>query len=1190
MNPIASILFALTSTLAQLPQSPDPKPVPVIGAVVDDSGRPVAGAEIWLTDALPPDLGRRFGMELWWAVLSGPGEGTSPILLHARTGADGQFSLEVPAEAVARRSAPPLVVWAATTGRDPRVASRRLPRVVLADDPPVRIELGTAARADFTILTLDRRPVAGARVAPTRWGELPIPEPLGQVLAADADANGRVAIGGLEHSALSQLRIEASGFGTQILEIPDPRFRIPDSEMPKGVGDSTEVVLAAGGRVSGRLIAPDKGAIRGVSVRATSQAGGYAGSGKGGSADVACDEQGRFEIPAIAAGRLSLRLEFDPAKDPPWRGEVPGGLIVRAGLATEVTIPMRQTIKVRGTVREKGTNRPIPGVKIALNGHHGGDRFVLTDATGRFAGRILRDVSQPYGWPLRFATPLFQPADMMEAPQRMPQAEMTELDLPPTELRRGADVRGDVRGEDSRPIAGAEVEGIWYSSQGAAQSALARTDRSGGFVLHGIDPIAELNLTAWDGFAASPVVAGRAAAAEQGPIALTLSPKGTAPLAGRVVDAAGRPIAGAAVRLWRQLRFKNGRIVLADPIAAGDGGFVLHPGADGRFRARGRFPAAGEYYVEATAPGRLSARSAAVPIARESDKPSVLVLRRVRTAEGRVVDRQGRPIAGAVVRQSGDGPMPTEAVTDDDGRFHLPGVIEGSALIFVEKASFRPSLQPADDGPKPVEVVLAQTDKPPVIAYRTLPPVLPVAEEKALAHRLVEPLVADVLAHGDDVGKCQLLSAAAEIDPQATIGWLDEVKFADPLYGDEVRGNLAKSLARESLDEATTLLEASTSANARAYGYAGLVDTVPNLTRERRRAFLDQALLNSRRVTPLLHRFNVVGQIADKLIDLGDAERARAALREVQDLAGNLRQGDVNTKHCLLYIAAALSRLDSPAALKIVGDQEELARKTESGDRSRIYGRFYCRIAHRLADRSPDVAEKLLDHVSIRSWSDRDLAAVCYRMAPRDLARARQIAATRISPDTPTWRPYAFGLMAQAIAATDRAGAVRLLDEAFDDLARLAVAEPENREPGAAVVAGSLLPVVEQVEPERLAEFLGRAILMRRDRGDQTDSGEYGLTRTTTLLAMLVARYDRGVAARILQPELDRIGSNHGYFGADYLTPNTLAALALIDPARAVAMVEALPDDPAPATDPEATKSQARQSVARVLALHGDDR
>ncbi len=100
---------------------------------------------------------------------------------------------------------------------------------------------------------------------------------------------------------------------------------------------------------------------------------------------------------------------------------------------------------------------------------------------------------------------------------------------------------------------------------------LAHTDRAGGFVLHGIDPIAELNLTAWDGFAGAGVVTVRAAAAEERPIALSLSPRNTVPVGGRVVNAGGRPIAGAAVRLRAQLRGKDGRVILDDAVAARDG-------------------------------------------------------------------------------------------------------------------------------------------------------------------------------------------------------------------------------------------------------------------------------------------------------------------------------------------------------------------------------------------------------------------------------------------------------------------------------------------------------------------------------------------------------------------------------------------------------------------------------------------
>ena len=144
--------------------------------------------------------------------------------------------------------------------------------------------------------------------------------------------------------------------------------------------------------------------------------------------------------------------------------------------------------------------------------------------------------------------------------------------------------------------------------------------------------------------------------------------------------------------------------------------------------------------------------------------------------------------------------------------------------------------------------------------------------------------------------------------------------------------------------------------------------------------------------------------------------------------------------------------------------------------------------------------------------------------------------------------------------------------------------------PGVVEVAAGLLPIVEQVEPDRLAEFLGRTLALRPARGDQTDSDEAGRAGTMAALAMMVARYDRRLAARLLEPELHRIGSRRDSFGMDYVTWRLLAALALIDPRRAVEQVEALPDDPAPGTDPNATKNQARIYVAKLLALHGADR
>ncbi len=135
-----------------------------------------------------------------------------------------------------------------------------------------------------------------------------------------------------------------------------------------------------------------------------------------------------------------------------------------------------------------------------------------------------------------------------------------------------------------------------------------------------------------------------------------------------------------------------------------------------------------------------------------------------------------------------------------------------------------------------------------------------------------------------------------------------------------------------------------------------------------------------------------------------------------------------------------------------------------------------------------------------------------------------------------------------------------------------------------------MLPIVEQIEPDRLAEFLARTLALRPAQGDPTGHEGNATASSTAALAMMIARYDRALAARLLEPELRNTGSHVMSFGSDDTAFRVLAALAVIDPKRAVEQVEALPDDPAPGTEPWATKNRVRVSVARVLAFHGADR
>ena len=346
----ASALILSCLLLSTGPTSTDPKPVLITGVVVERSGQPAAGADVWLVEALTADQDQRFGMEVIWSGPARPSEGTIPVLVHGHADGAGRFTLELSSEIVARRVPPLAVIWAATARPHPRLASRLLPRIGLAAEPPVRLELASPLRTQITVLDPAQIPFARARIVPSRASDVPVPEALGLALSATTDANGRAVISGL---VPDEIRVDAPGFGTQTLTIPGSRMpdtKAPDSKIQGDTDRVMTVTLARVGRVVGRLAAPGNEPIKGAIVRAATQVGGYAGSGQAGSAEVGCDEEGRFNIPAIAAGPLTLTLLFDREHGTPLRGEPPQKLLVNADRATEVTIPLRPTIKVRESI------------------------------------------------------------------------------------------------------------------------------------------------------------------------------------------------------------------------------------------------------------------------------------------------------------------------------------------------------------------------------------------------------------------------------------------------------------------------------------------------------------------------------------------------------------------------------------------------------------------------------------------------------------------------------------------------------------------------------------------------------------------------------------------------------------------------------------------------------------------------
>ncbi len=966
----AFTLFFSIAISAQLAPSADPRPIPITGVVVDPAGKPAADVAVWLIDGLSPRAFRRFGDEFFLEPYTRRGEGLPPVRLQTRTDPGGKFALDLPAEFAACRWQSPLALVAIKPGL--RAGLRRLHVPPSLEHSAVKMVLEAPAGTEIQVLDPEGKPVAGTNVFPSALDDVPIPDALGRQLGGTCDCQGRVVLPLVPRSLLREILIDAPGFGWQ-------RIRI-DRE------DATILRLAPVGRLMGRLVAPANEPIRGVTVRAATLVGGFEGSGQGGEAEVACDPSGRFEIPAIAAGMLTLDLIFDPRTGTGLRTEPYHGIILAAGTTTELTIPLRPTVRITGSFREQGTGRPISGVLVALNGMFGGDHFAVTDGEGKYQGFITRENFQPYGWPIRIPAPFFQPSDLKDISQRMPPPGTDVLVVPPIDLPRGVDVPGTVVDESGRTVADSLVEATWSHGSGRVQFAAATTDRQGRFVLSGVDPVAELSLKASQGDSrASGEVTVRAEAVLSRPLTLRIRPERNSPLRGRVLDPSGQPIPGATVRIWRLAREKNLRVVDLEPILSTDGRVVVRTDAEGRYEAPRQVTLPDEFFAEASAPGRLSDRSRAVKLVRKGDELPAVVLRRIRAISGLVVDRQGRPVPGASVQQAGDGPMPTATNTDEQGQFELSGVLEGPPILLVRKVGYRTEPHLMQSSIQPFKIALTRDDEPPVSTYKTLPSPLPADEEKALARRLVRPLVERVLKEGKDQDRSRLLRNLAEIDPAWTLELLDKDAINDPEEQVSLRNRAAVVLARESPDDAATLVETLPDPERRAQAYVELAGAMRTRDPVRARRLVEQAIVNNRATTAPRPRIFAEISIIQALIDLNDTARAQVLVGEVRKLMqSGLEERFRSTS--LLSLMPSLAPLDPAGALTEFEQWKRQAARDRPGQSGSDFDYLTGQMALALADRSPADAEKLMRSLPFQRIrvSNDDILKVCFRMAAKD--------------------------------------------------------------------------------------------------------------------------------------------------------------------------------------------------------------
>ncbi len=354
-----------------------------------------------------------------------------------------------------------------------------------------------------------------------------------------------------------------------------------------------------------------------------------------------------------------------------------------------------------------------------------------------------------------------------------------------------------------------------------------------------------------------------------------------------------------------------------------------------------------------------------------------LILRRVRTVSGRVLDRSGRGVPGAIVRQSGDGPERTRAVTDAQGHFSVSGVLEGRFFLFVDKPGYRPSWKLAGPSGTGIDLTIAREDEPGPEPLRYRPPALPRPEELALLHRLFDPYADRVLKQGGPKVRSWFFPVLTRIDPDRALELINAGGVARSR--DYERRDLALQRVAAAPDEAAAIVEAIENPDARARAEVSVAAALPAAQRARKLELLTQALVNARAVAEPADRAMNFANIGESLLDLGDTERAGNVLREGQALADKLPKAG-RAAFARRTVAEELAPIDLAGALALLEGMED----------DREHELALGHIAHELAARVPAEAERVLGMMRDRwpRFRDDDAQRVCYRMAAVDADRA----------------------------------------------------------------------------------------------------------------------------------------------------------------------------------------------------------
>lgn len=664
------------------------------GQVVDDAGKPIAGAVV---EAEPFEMVALKGQTRLQKQLLDWEDGQA-ALGEARTesAADGTFvlgSLSPGAHAL----------WA-THGQYLAGDALDAP----AGESQVVLTLRRGASVRGRLVDVDLRPVGGVlvKLTPARltevhriydWSGSEVEAVEAKARDARSAQDGRFQVDGLEPRAY-ELAAAAGKLAPLFREVEVP---------PDGI-DLGDVELSAPLDVSGVVLAPDGKPLPGARVwAALTETSVRAGNTLGlrlaeAVAETRSGAQGRFTLTGLPGGPLDLGAE---AED--YAGLVLEGVAAGSG---DVKLTLEEGITIHGKIIDSTSLEPVAGAVIQA----GFSRLksAASDAEGVFVIRGL-PIEEIYG-----GSTVIRASHAELGSQREHNVMVLgRSESSPLVIRLGAalqTLRGTVADEAGKPVANAQV---WVESTVAEASGFTATvDRR---TITAADGAFSLPEPVWlrhtvEGFKISVVASHpKYATSRTGLLdtpatgepwqTLNLVLTSGSVLEGKVTSEDGGPIGGARITVWR-VPPEVGRAThgLGSLLSARTG----FSARDGAYRIAALEPGLVEVVVEASGHARSGIDGltlGAQPLRQDFQLTPGASIR------GRVVDTQGAPLAGVEVTAVLEGEASQDPVnvpafarrmddrtragmtlawTRQDGRFELAGLPEGPFTVLARASGY----------------------------------------------------------------------------------------------------------------------------------------------------------------------------------------------------------------------------------------------------------------------------------------------------------------------------------------------------------------------------------------------------------------------------------------------------------------------------------------------------------------------